>query len=396
MQDLHTGQNKYISLWLKIMCLAIICMIFIGGLTRLTNSGLSITEWKPITGIVPPLTEKSWTQEFNKYRQSPEYLKINNSIDLPEFKSIFWVEFIHRIAGRITGILYLLPLMYFLFSGAISGAKIFVYLGGLILLIGQGFAGWYMVKSGLVSSPHVSHFRLAIHLLLAISLYAILFWQLMKQSFDIILISSKIHLSGINLWLNISLIFLFIQITFGAFVAGLDAGLVYNEFPLMGNSFVPTEIIFKNLTLESFYDPVFVQFVHRILGYIVAITILVSCFIGFKIQSFLPGLLHNPEMDEEFLGKTKLRSASYLNVREHRKQVLTTKLPSRMSYARGLLSKALVCVVIALIFQITAGILTLVYLVPITIALLHQLGAVILLSCLLWAKYLVTPVDELK
>ncbi len=344
MQDLYTTQNKHIASWLKIMCLAIICMIFIGGLTRLTHSGLSITEWNPITGIFPPLTEESWTQEFDKYRQSPEYLKINHSIEINEFKSIFWVEFIHRIAGRITGILYLLPLIYFLFNRTISGANIFIYLGGGILLAGQGFAGWYMVKSGLVSTPYVSHFRLAIHLLLAISLYAMLFWQLMKNSFDIILVSSKTNLSIINLWLNISLLLLFIQITFGAFVAGLDAGLVYNSFPLMGDSFVPNELTSKEISLESLYDPVFVQFIHRILGYVITITILVSCFIGFKIRNFL-------------------------------------------------LSKTLVYMLIALIFQITAGVLTLIYQVPITIALIHQLGAIILLSCLLWVKYLVTPVD---
>ena len=341
MQDLYTRRNTTVTLWLKIMCLAIICMIFIGGLTRLTNSGLSITEWKPITGIVPPLTKELWLQEFDKYKQSPEYLKINSSINLSEFKSIFWIEFIHRIAGRITGILYLLPLIYFLFNGAISGSKIWIYLGGLILLIGQGFAGWYMVKSGLDSSPHVSHFRLAIHLLLAISLYAILFWQLMNQCFDIMPMSSKINLSSCNFWLNISLTLLFIQITFGAFVAGLDAGLVYNDFPLMGRELVPSELTAKAFSFKSFYDPVFIQFSHRILAYIVTITILTSCFVGFKIQNLL-------------------------------------------------LSKSLIYVILALIFQITAGILTLIYLVPITIALLHQLGAVTLLSSLLWVKYLVT------
>jgi len=345
MKDLYTTHNKHIELWLKIICFAIICMIFIGGFTRLTNSGLSITEWKPITGIFPPLTEESWNQEFDKYKESPEYLKINNSIEIKEFKSIFWVEFIHRIAGRITGILYLLPLLYFLVNGTISGNNIFIYLIGVILLFAQGFAGWYMVKSGLTSNPHVSHFRLAIHLLLAILLYSILFWQLMRNSFDIIILSTKTNLSRINLCLNISLTLLFIQITFGAFVAGLDAGLVYNSFPLMGESFVPHELNSNALSLQSFYDPVFVQFIHRILAYVTTTAILISCFIGFKIQNFL-------------------------------------------------LSKTLVYTIIALIFQMIAGILTLVNQVPITIALIHQLGAVILLSCLLWSKYLVNTVDK--
>lgn len=339
MKDLSTKQNYYLTLWLRVMCAAIICMIFIGGLTRLTNSGLSITEWKPVTGILPPLTEASWISEFDKYKQTPEYIKVNNNMNLAEFKSIFWLEFIHRIAGRITGILYIIPLMYFLFNKTISSKKIYIYLIGFILLISQGIAGWYMVKSGLISAPCVSHFRLAIHLLLAIALYALLFWQLMEQSFFKIPISIKINLVPLNIWLNICLISLFVQITFGAFVAGLDAGLVYNQFPLMGDSIIPNEITFGTFGSNSFYDPVFVQFIHRILAYIVTIAILITCFIGFKIQNLL-------------------------------------------------LSKALIYLIIALILQVMVGILTLIYLVPITLALLHQIGAVILLSTLLWTKYL--------
>ncbi len=326
MKDLSTKQNYYLTLWLRVMCAAIICMIFIGGLTRLTDSGLSITEWKPVTGILPPLTEASWTSEFDKYKRSPEYIKVNSSMNLAEFKSIFWLEFIHRIAGRITGILYILPLMYFLYNKTISSAKIYIYLIGLILLISQGIAGWYMVKSGLISAPCVSHFRLAIHLLLAIALYALLFWQLMEQSFFKIPIGIKTNLVQL-------------KITFGAFVAGLDAGLVYNQFPLMGDSIIPNEITFGTFGSNSFYDPVFVQFIHRILAYIVTLAILITCFIGFKIQNLL-------------------------------------------------LSKVLIYLIIALIFQVMLGIFTLIYLVPITLALLHQIGAVILLSTLLWDKYL--------
>jgi len=196
-----------------------------------------------------------------------------------------------------------------------------------------------MVKSGLISAPYVSHFRLAIHLLLAIALYALLFWQLMAQSFYKIYMDIKTNLVPLNIGLNICLILLFIQITFGAFVAGLDAGLVYNQFPLMGDAIIPNEITSGKIGLNSFYDPVFVQFIHRMLAYIVTIAILITCFIGFKIQNLL-------------------------------------------------LSKALIYLIIALILQVMVGILTLIYLVPITLALLHQIGAVILLSTLLWTKYL--------
>jgi len=339
MKDLNNKQNYYLTLWLRVMCAAIICMIFIGGLTRLTDSGLSITEWKPVTGILPPLNEAAWISEFDKYKQTPEYIQINNNMNLAEFKSIFWLEFIHRIAGRITGILYIFPLIYFLFNKTINSKKIYIYLIGLILLISQGIAGWYMVKSGLISAPCVSHFRLAIHLLLAIALYALLFWQLMRASFYKIPIDIKTNLVPLNIGLNICLILLFIQITFGAFVAGLDAGLVYNQFPLMGDSIIPNEITSGKFGLNSFYDPVFVQFIHRMLAYIVTIAILVTCLIGLKIQNLL-------------------------------------------------LSKSLVYLIITLILQIMVGILTLIYLVPIILALLHQIGAVILLSTLLWVKYL--------
>lgn len=339
MKDLNNKQNYYLTLWLRVMCAAIICMIFIGGLTRLTDSGLSITEWKPVTGILPPLNEAAWISEFDKYKQTPEYIQINNNMNLAEFKSIFWLEFIHRIAGRITGILYIFPLIYFLFNKTINSKKIYIYLIGLILLISQGIAGWYMVKSGLISAPCVSHFRLAIHLLLAIALYGLLFWQLMRASFYKIPIDIKTNLVPLNIGLNICLILLFIQITFGAFVAGLDAGLVYNQFPLMGDSIIPNEITSGKFGLNSFYDPVFVQFIHRMLAYIVTIAILVTCLIGLKIQNLL-------------------------------------------------LSKSLVYLIITLILQIMVGILTLIYLVPIILALLHQIGAVILLSTLLWVKYL--------
>ncbi len=339
MKDFNTNQNYYLTLWLRVMCGTIICMIFIGGLTRLTDSGLSITEWKPVTGILPPLTEASWISEFDKYKQTPEYIKVNNNMNLAEFKSIFWLEFIHRIAGRITGILYIFPLIYFLFNKILSSKKIYIYLTGLILLISQGIAGWYMVKSGLISAPYVSHFRLAIHLLLALALYTLLFWQLMAQSFYKIYMGIKANLVPLNIGLNICLILLFIQITFGAFVAALDAGLVYNQFPLMGDAIIPNEITSGKIGFNSFYDPVFVQFIHRMLAYIVTIAILITCFIGFKIQNLL-------------------------------------------------LSKALIYLIIALILQVMVGILTLIYLVPITLALLHQIGTVILLSTLLWTKYL--------
>lgn len=353
--SIPSTKQKHLVIWLKLMCLAVICMIFIGGFTRLTHSGLSITEWKPVAGVIPPLNEQAWIQEFDQYKQSPEYLKINNHMGLAEFKTIFWVEFIHRIAGRVTGMLYLLPFVFFLINGIVRGKDVFIYIGGAILLVGQGFAGWYMVKSGLTSDPHVSHFRLAIHLLLAVLLYALLFWQLMRNchlehqplypgaqsatwgSHEIATDSSQ---SMLGHYLNLSLFLLLIQIVFGALVAGLNAGLVYNEFPLMGETFIPHEVTLANISLQSFSEPVFVQFVHRITAYIVMVAIFIACFKGFKIK--------NPT-----------------------------------------LTKALIYLILALVFQVMLGITTLIYSVPLIIALLHQLGAVIVLSCLIWAKVVV-------
>lgn len=347
----NTGnKNKLISIWLAAVCIAIILMIFIGGLTRLTNSGLSITEWKPISGIIPPLSNEKWELEFDKYKLSPEYMKINKGMSLDQFKSIFWIEFIHRALGRVTGIIFLIPFLYFLIvKFEFSRAEISIYSLSLILLAAQGFAGWYMVKSGLISDPHVSHFRLAMHLFLAVTLYAILFWQFLK---NFISLPASINLetkslaeqkykkntAKVKIWLNISLTLLLIQIVLGAFVAGLDAGLVYNSFPMMGETIIPYEVTNDNISIKSFSDPVFIQFLHRVFGCLLLVTIFISYHAGYKLQ--------NP---------------------------LTTM--------------ALKYLIITIILQITAGIITLIYVVPIIIALIHQMGAIILLSVLLWAKY---------
>ena len=183
--------NRYISIWLFIMCLAIIMMIFIGGLTRLTDSGLSMTEWKPISGIIPPISEDSWNIEFDKYKKSPEYIEYNNDMNVTEFKSIYLLEFFHRIAGRVTSLLYIIPLILFFSIGWLKDKEARIYIFALFILISQGIMGWYMVKSGLISDPHVSHYRLSVHLILAVFLYIIMFWQLLKNSFSSRILSAN-------------------------------------------------------------------------------------------------------------------------------------------------------------------------------------------------------------
>jgi len=339
MNKVYDRQNNVVSIWLGLMCFAIIVMIFIGGLTRLTESGLSMTEWHPISGIIPPMNDVSWGEEFAKYQQSPEYIKHNSSMNLEEFKSIFWLEFIHRIAGRVISLLYFLPLIFFFVKGSINKRDSVIYLLATILLAGQGLMGWYMVKSGLVMNPHVSHYRLAAHLMLAIFLYALLFWQLMKNYFDIMLLPIDTRIGALSFLCIISVILLFIQIAFGAFVAGLDAGLVYNSFPMMGDNFVPHEVSEARLTISSFSDPVFVQFVHRIIAYTLFVVISVLCVCGLRLQN------------------------------KH-------------------FSKAIFYIFVALSLQLLAGVMVLLHNVPIFLALIHQLGAVFLLSTLLWAYFL--------
>ncbi|WP_342271404.1 COX15/CtaA family protein [Candidatus Tisiphia endosymbiont of Parasteatoda lunata] len=325
--------------WLVVCCCMVIFMIFLGGLTRLTDAGLSIVEWKPVSGIVPPLGNADWQDEFAKYQQSVEYKQKNTNMTLSEFKFIFWLEFIHRFAGRVTGLLYLVPLLYFFVRGRIDTRLLPVYLAISLLFAVQGFMGWYMVKSGLILQPYVSHFRLACHLVIAVIIYNLLFYQLMKNSFDILLVERSISLNLAKFFCIFTIIIVYIQIFLGGLVAGLDAGLVYNSFPLMGNSFIPQEIAFKLLSRDSLSDAVFVQFIHRIGAYIVCTSV------GLLVLS-----------------------------------LIKTKHPK--------LNKVAYYIVGVLILQMLAGIITILYSVPILMALVHQIFAIILLSCILWGYFL--------
>ncbi|WPY00260.1 Heme A synthase [Candidatus Trichorickettsia mobilis] len=330
-------QKNYLIIWLSICSLMVILMIFLGGLTRLTNSGLSIVEWKPISGIIPPLTDNHWLEEFAKYQLSPEYLQLNNSMSLAEFKFIFWLEFVHRLAGRVTGLVYLLPLLYFYRQGIIARTtKVYPII--LLLFAVQGFIGWYMVKSGLEQMPYVSHFRLALHLIIAFIIYTLLFWQLMINSCKNKMILPGMNLQPLRLLCGLSLAMMYLQIIIGGLTAGLDAGLVYNSFPLMGTKFIAEEISISTIGFESLNDPVFIQFLHRSCAYLIIVTV---SMIIFKLC---------------YINNSKLRIINY-------------------------------CIILALILQVSAGILTIIYAVPISLALIHQIGAVILLSCLLWCYY---------
>ena len=266
--------KKYISTWLASMYVLVVILIVIGGLTRLTDSGLSITQWQLFTGILPPFNDIQWNQYFDLYKKIPEYKLQNYSMSLDEFKVIFWWEYIHRFLGRIIGITFLVPLIFFTIKLGFKKTIRFYLI--FILICFQGFIGWYMVSSGLIDRVDVSHYRLSLHLLLALIILSLIFWNFLSLR--------KINLSFDKINNRIPIIFLiliFFQVCIGAFVSGMDAGKIYNSWPLMGSNFFPDDNSIKNLFhIEVFNEPSLVQFMHRNLAYLI---LLFYLFIFIKI-----------------------------------------------------------------------------------------------------------------
>lgn len=267
--------RRAVALWLFVMCGLVFAMVMVGGLTRLTDSGLSITEWKPVTGALPPLNAGDWAAAFEKYRQIPEYRLINDGMSLAEFKRIYWWEWGHRLLGRLIGLAFLVPFIWFLVTRRI-GRALAPKLAGLFVLGGlQGVLGWYMVMSGLVHRVDVSQYRLAAHLGLAVALYGALFWvalDLWRAGGAARQWSELGPELGAG-WALAGLIYL--QIILGAFVAGLDAGLAYNSWPLMDGAVVPGQLFGQApWWLNFFENPKTVQFVHRSMAYLVVAAVL--------------------------------------------------------------------------------------------------------------------------
>ena len=265
MYTLNTKINNQISLWLIAMFCIVSIMIVVGGLTRLTDSGLSITKWELFSGFFPPLNENDWALYFNLYKEIPEFKLQNYDMSLQEFKVIFWWEWAHRFLGRLIGIGFLFPLLYF--STKIKISKLLNFYLIFLLICFQGFIGWYMVTSGLVDRVDVSHFRLSTHLLIAFLILSLIFWNYLKIK-KTNNISNKIN-PKIPFFF---LILVFIQIVIGAFVSGMDAGKIYNSWPFMGNTYFPDDNNFQNIfKLSAFSDPSLVQFFHRNLAYIIGV-----------------------------------------------------------------------------------------------------------------------------
>jgi cytochrome c oxidase assembly protein subunit 15 len=335
-----------VRMWLFGLCVLIFAMIIVGGATRLTDSGLSITEWKPILGIIPPLGEGAWQEAFSKYRQIPEYQLVNKGMSLAEFKTIYWWEWGHRFLGRMIGFAFLLPFLFFWLTGRISKQlwpKLIVMfvLGGL-----QGALGWYMVMSGLVERVDVSQYRLAAHLCAAVLIFAYFFWVAMRLRPGPMQDTSSAYIKVSAAVLVTSL---FLQIALGAFVAGLDAGQGYNTWPLMDGSFIPNGLgAMSPGYLNLFENALTVQFDHRMLAYLIAAWALVHIFFTTRNVGTGP-----------------------------------------ITVGAGLLF-------ISIVLQVVLGIFTLLARVPIELGLAHQAMAILVFSVALWhlSQLVPAPVQD--
>ncbi|MFN3943806.1 MAG: COX15/CtaA family protein [Allosphingosinicella sp.] len=263
------ARPRALSNWLFAVAALVVLMVVVGGITRLTESGLSMVRWEPISGIVPPLNEAQWQAEFDHYRQSPQYQQVNRGMSLDEFKTIFFWEYVHRVLGRLIGLAFALPLAWFAVKKAIPRGYGWKLVGLLALGGLQGAIGWWMVASGLVDEPAVSHIRLAVHLLTALVILGALVWV----ALDLRTLArnpgaAPAGISALAVW---TLSVLFVQFLFGAYVAGLDAGHAFNSWPLMGDALFPPDTPMLEPWLRNFVDnPIVVQFVHRWLAFAVA------------------------------------------------------------------------------------------------------------------------------
>jgi cytochrome c oxidase assembly protein subunit 15 len=275
----HLKTNP-LAIWLRCVCLSVVAILVVGGITRLTGSGLSMVDWRPIAGILPPITDAQWNEVFDQYKGSPEYQKVNAGMSMEAFKDIFFWEYLHRIMGRIVGLLCLLPYLWFLFRKKLTGN---LRLKGLllVLLVGvQGLMGWYMVKSGLVSNPEVSHYRLAAHLGLAFTVFGLAWWMLQ----DLKPVSKEATGTGkLRLFACGILCLLCLQIVYGAFTSGMKAGYGFNTFPMMEEDWVPEGLFGLSPFWQNFVaDKFSVQFIHRWMGTVLVLATLGMGWFSFK------------------------------------------------------------------------------------------------------------------
>lgn len=257
------ADERAIATWLLACCVTLLLLVMVGGATRLTGSGLSIVEWRPVTGILPPIGEHAWQAELDKYRQSPEYQKVHRGMSVQQFKTIFWFEYWHRVLARLLGVLFAVPLLWFWWRGRLPRRLHWPLLGVLALGAAQGYMGWYMVRSGLVDIPRVSPYRLAAHLSLALSIFAAMAWI----ALGLVWPRKPGQRSPARPWLLLAAVGVVATIIMGAFVAGLRAGYIYSTFPLMDGQWIPDGLLWlQPAWLNLFENPLAVQFLHRVLA----------------------------------------------------------------------------------------------------------------------------------
>lgn len=272
--------RRSVATWLFVCAGFVLAMVVIGGLTRLTRSGLSIVEWKPITGVLPPLSHDAWLAEFARYQASPEGRLVNHAMDLAGFQRIFYVEWAHRLLGRVTGVVVLVPFVWFLVSGALRGVRA-LRVAGIFVLGGlQGLAGWFMVASGLVDRPHVSHLRLALHLDLALLIFALLLWAALDEVFGLRTASLAPRPRGAlsRPFALTTLVLVALTLTWGAFMAGLHAGHLAPTFPSMNGEVIPSGLALSS-PLDLVNAPLVVHFTHRALAYCTAAGALLTAWV---------------------------------------------------------------------------------------------------------------------
>ena len=272
--------NKLFYYWLLTSFILVFLMIIVGGLTRLTNSGLSITEWELFKGIVPPLDKSQWEKYFSLYKKIPQYNLINQTMTLNEFKIIFFWEYFHRMLGRIIGLFFLFPLFYFYLTKKINQNYLNIGFFVFLLIFLQGFIGWFMVQSGLVNDVTVSHYRLSLHLIIAVFIISIIFWMLLNSKNNYKSFSTR---KKNNYYFYFLILLLFFQAILGAFVSGLDAGKIYQTWPLMNYNYFPDDV--SLVKLNSFFDfnnRGLVQFYHRNMAYLILLYIAIVGFFIFK------------------------------------------------------------------------------------------------------------------
>ena len=265
--------SNFFSIWLLGLISLVTLIIIVGGLTRLTDSGLSITKWEVFKGILPPLNQVQWEKYFLEYKSIPQYILLNSSMSLQEFKIIFFWEYFHRILGRIIGLFFFIPFIFFIYKRVLNNYLILQLSVISFLILFQGAIGWYMVKSGLINNVSVSHYRLSLHLFTAFIIFSSLVWIFMNYHFQKNKIFFQINSNFI--FLKILLFLIFLQIIVGAFVSGLDAGKIYQTWPLMNGSYFPNDNFLDNLF--NFKNASFVQFIHRNIAYIIFI---LSIYLG--------------------------------------------------------------------------------------------------------------------